>query len=91
MNCLRQAFLEAGYDLPLKSWFPIKDIPHLCKLLNLEWYDYKIGDLELGIEPVIVIYKTSKDKGHAVYTESIEPYLKYPIVGIIKFNVKRNP
>ncbi len=91
-NCFRDAIETAGVSIPanlfIPDWILIDEIPAICESLDLKWHGN--GTVKLDIEPVIVLYRTHGNKGHAIFTNDIEPFLDYNIVGLICFNRGRN-
>lgn len=86
-SCFRDALEAAGIaippDLSIPNWVNIEEVPHICKNLGLKWHG--TGEIKLGIEPVIICFCTSENKGHAIFTEDVGPFLDYNIIGLIRF------
>jgi hypothetical protein len=86
-SCFRDALRDANIIIPqglsIPDWIQIEEIPTICADLDLKWFGD--GNLEIGIEPVIVLYRTRKGKGHAVLVPDIGPLLdRVEIVGVIR-------
>ncbi len=85
-GCFREALRAANISIPndlfIPDWIKRDNIPAICKNLNLEWIGG--GKIHIGVEPVIVLYRTGEDKGHAVFVPDIGPLLDFNIVGLIR-------
>lgn len=86
-SCFRDALKAANVAIPptlsIPNWIQIEEIPVVCGRLNLEWYG--VGNVDIDIEPVIVLYRTRKNKGHAVFVSDIGPLLGcVDIIGLIR-------
>ena len=87
-SCFRDALEAANILIPpslsIPDWVPIAEIPAICGRLGLEWHGN--GDISIGVEPVIVLYRTRPGKGHAVFVSDIRPLLGcVEIIGLIRF------
>lgn len=85
--CFRDALKDANVtilpNLSIPDWIPIEEIPVICGRLGLEWFG--AGYVEIDIEPVIVLYRTREDIGHAVFVSDVGPLLGcVEIVGLIR-------
>lgn len=88
MDCLARALVIAGIKIPDDLSIPdnvdIGEVPAICKRLNLRWYGG--SNIKVGIEPLIVLYRTGKGKGHAEFVSDIGELLlsQVEIVGLIR-------
>ncbi len=88
MDCLAKALVIAGIKIPDDLSIPdnidIGEIPAICKRLNLRWYEGV--NIKIGIEPLVVLYRTGKGKGHAEFVSDIGEILLWQveIIGLIR-------
>lgn len=88
-SCVKDALRQAGVMIPpyisIPDRIPLEEMPVLCAKLNLEWYGGG-EQVTLGVEPVIVLYETTADKGHAEYLDDIGSFLETEqgIIGLIR-------
>lgn len=82
--CFRNAMRKAGYRLSTPDWIVIENIPQAIENFNLSLITGPIT-IELGIQPVIVLYETRPGKGHAEYVNDIGSVIARGarIIGII--------
>ncbi len=88
MNCFVEALTIADVVIPpdlsaISGSIDIGEIPAICKRVNVKWYGE--GKVELGVEPVIVLYRTSEYTGHAKFVSDIGPLVgRIEIIGLIR-------
>ncbi len=88
---MRDAFAIAGIvDPSIPDWIAMEEIPVICEKHSLEWTGK--GNLKIGVEPVIVLYRTRKNKAHAVFVNDIGSLLNQEIiiVGVIRLKIMSN-
>lgn len=85
--CFRNALIDAGIIIPsnldIPEWLSIHEANDICNYLGIEWLED--CNISIGVEPVIVIYKTGQGKAHALFVRDIGSLLgQFKIIGLIR-------
>ena len=84
-DSLKIALEKSGVDtsgVALPDWVMIEDVPGICKGLGLTWHG--AGNIEImDGDGIILVYRTTQEKGTFLYTEKISEHLTKRIHGVI--------
>lgn len=88
--CFEDAMKQAGYGINAPNWIKIEDISHTVEHLGLVFHS-GAGNVEVGVQPLVVLYETRPGVGHAKYVEDIGPLIESgkEIIGVIILPTKQ--
>ncbi len=84
-SSLRDALLAAGFDnfgIIVPDNLPIILARTICEHLGMIWHGE--GEINIGVEPLIVFYETAPQWGRAEFTEDIGDFLNEKIVAVAR-------